>query len=217
MARHLGTVLSGTKTKGTAKHANDTRTTLLRTALRLFEQRGLAAVTLAEIATAAGVSRQAIYLHFGNRAGLLTAIARYLDTTSLLVREIMATVREDHTKAGVKKFIRLWFEHAAVVFPFNRAIEVAAASDADAHAAWEDRAGAHLRTVRLMVDGLAESGQLAGRWTREEAADWFYSRIHPDVWNQLVVDRKWPPKRLLERVTESLWRDLLGDLRTPEA
>jgi AcrR family transcriptional regulator len=163
------------------------------------------------------VSRQAIYLHFGNRAGLLTAIARYLDSTSSLVRGIMATVREDHTKAGLEKFIRLVFEQAAVIFPFARAIEAAAASrDADARAAWEDRMNAFLRTIRLMIDGLAESGQLSKRWTREEATDWLYSRVHIDVWNQLVVDRKWPPKRLLERVTESLWRDLRGDVHAPK-
>jgi AcrR family transcriptional regulator len=217
MARTVPSETKALETKVVAERALDTRTMLLRTALRLFEQRGLAAVTLAEIAATAGVSRQAIYLHFGNRAGLLTAIARHLDLTSSVVREIMATVREDHTKAGLEKFIRLWFEHGAVVFPFNRAIEVAAASDADAHAAWEDRVDAHRRTIRLMVDGLSESRQLAVRWTRQEAADWFYSRIHPDVWNQLVVDRKWPPKRLLERVTESLWRDLVSNVHASKA
>jgi AcrR family transcriptional regulator len=217
MARRLRTVPS--ETKGAASDgALDTRTMLLRTALRLFEQRGLAAVTLAEIAAAAGVSRQAIYLHFGNRAGLLTAIARYLDSTSSLVREMMATVREHHTKAGLGKFIRLAFQHAAVIFPFARAIEAAAASgDADARSAWEDRVNAVLRTYRLMIDGLAESRQLSKCWTREEATDWLYSRIHIDVWNQLVVDRKWPPKRLLERATESLWRDLLDDVHAPKA
>jgi len=190
---------------------------VLRTALRLFEQRGLAVVTLADIAAAAGVSRQTIYLQFGNRAGLLTAIARHIDSTSRL-RGMMATIREDHTKAGLEKFIRLVFEHAAVIFSFARAVEAAAASgDADARVAMEDRVNAFLRATRLMIDGLAESGQLSKRWTREEATDWLYSRLHIDVWNQLVVDRKWPPKRVLERVTESLWRDLLTDLHTPKA
>jgi hypothetical protein len=131
---------------------------------------------------------------------------------------MMATIREDHTKAGLEKFIRLVFEHAAVIFPFARAVEAAAASgDADARVAMEDRVNAFLRATRLMIDGLAESGQLSKRWTREEATDWLYSRLHIDVWNHLVVDRKWPPKRVLERVTESLWRDLLTDLHTPKA
>ena len=218
MARRLRTVPS--ETKGAASdRALDTRAMLLRTALGLFEQRGLAGVTLAEIATAAGVSRQAIYLHFGNRAGLLTGIARYLDSTSLLVRGMMATVREDHTKAGLQKFIRLVFEHAAVIFPFARAIEAAAASgDADAGAAWEDRVNASLRTFRLMIDGLAESGPtLKALDTGRGNCTGFIRRVHIDVRNQLVVDRKWPPERLLQRVTESLWRDLLGDVHAPKA
>ena len=216
MARRVRTLRSETKA-ATSDGALDTRMMVLRTALRLFEQRGLAVVTLADIAAAAGVSRQTIYLQFGNRAGLLTAIARHIDSTSRL-RGMMATIREDHTKAGLEKFIRLVFEHAAVIFSFARAVEAAAASgDADARVAMEDRVNAFLRATRLMIDGLAESGQLSKRWTREEATDWLYSRLHIDVWNQLVVDRKWPPKRVLERVTESLWRDLLTDLHTPKA
>ena len=35
-----------------------------------------------DIAAAAGVSRQLVYFHYGNRAGLLTAMARHRDEAS---------------------------------------------------------------------------------------------------------------------------------------
>ena len=187
----------------------DTRTTLLEAASRLIEGRGIADVTLADIASAAGVSRQTVYLHFGNRAGLLAAVARHLDFKSLAVREMPMAVWEAHSKAGFERFIRLWFKHVAAIFPVAHAIEAAAKGDADARAAWEERMNTLRRVMRMMVDGLAESGQLAARWTRQEATDWFWSRTHMDVWSHLAVDRGWPAERVIERVIDSLWSDLV--------
>ena len=43
---------------------------------------GFAWETPQDVARAAGVSRQAVYLHFGSRAGLLVAMARHHDRTS---------------------------------------------------------------------------------------------------------------------------------------
>jgi AcrR family transcriptional regulator len=186
----------------------DTRTTLLETACRLIAKRGVADITLAEIGAAAGVSRQAVYLHFGSRAGLLVAMARHLDATSQAARAMTMAAWEAQSKAGFESFIRLWFEHVIVILPVARAVQAAAFSDKDAHAAWQDRMADLRRAVRNMVDGLAESGQLAAHWTREEATDWFWSRTHFDVWTQLVTERQWPPEQMVKRVSESLWADL---------
>lgn len=117
-------------------------------------------MTLADIASAAGVSRQTLYLHFGNRAGLLAAVARHLDFKSLAVREMPIAAWEAHSKAGFERFVRLWFKHVAAIFPIANAIEAAAEGDADARAVWEERMDTVRRVIRMMVDGLAESGQL---------------------------------------------------------
>jgi AcrR family transcriptional regulator len=190
--------------------SSDTRTALLDTACRLIRKHGVAGVTLAEIGAAAGVSRQAVYLHFGSRAGLLVAMARHLDATSQAARAMTMAAWEAHSKAGFESFIRLWFEHVTVILPVARAVQAAGFSDRDAHAAWQDRMSDLRRFIRNMVDGLAESGQLASHWTREEATDWFWSRTHMDVWTQLVTERQWPPQQMVKRVSESLWVDLTG-------
>jgi AcrR family transcriptional regulator len=193
----------------------DTRTKLLNTAWRLIETHGAAAVTLADIAAAAGVSRQTIYLQFGSRAGLLIATARLRDDTSPVVREMSVTAREAHSKIEFDRFIRLWFEHVTVILPIARAIEAAAASDPDARAAWQERMDANRRVIRKIVGRLADAGHLAKRWTREEATEWFWSRIHINVWSQLVADRKWSPEKVVERVIDSLWHDLVDGNRAP--
>ena len=50
--------------------SNDTKTRILETAWTLVNERGIG-VGVGEIAAAAGVSRQLVYVHFTSRAGLL--------------------------------------------------------------------------------------------------------------------------------------------------
>lgn len=54
--------------------AAGTRDRLLDAALRVVADRGLARLSLDAVARAAGLSRQTVYRHFGNRDGLVTAV-----------------------------------------------------------------------------------------------------------------------------------------------
>lgn len=67
---------------------NDSRPQILDAALALIARRGEADVTMAEIAKAARVSRQAVYLNFADRGDLLLALVRYVDEKRSLVEEL---------------------------------------------------------------------------------------------------------------------------------
>lgn len=56
-----------------------TRTRILKAALKLLEASQGQGVRMSDIARAASISRQALYLHFPSRADLLVATTRYLD------------------------------------------------------------------------------------------------------------------------------------------
>jgi AcrR family transcriptional regulator len=56
-------------------HHGDLRPALLRAAVEAIEQAGPAAMSLREVARRAGVSHAAASYHFGDKAGLLTAVA----------------------------------------------------------------------------------------------------------------------------------------------
>lgn len=58
----------------TAAEADQTRTQILHAAGRVFCAAGIAGATLEEIAGIAGVTRGAVYWHFGNKHGLLESI-----------------------------------------------------------------------------------------------------------------------------------------------
>lgn len=58
----------------TKEDAQETRTLIMDTAEQVFREKGVGHTTLAEIATAAGLTRGAIYWHFENKSALLQAV-----------------------------------------------------------------------------------------------------------------------------------------------
>lgn len=60
----------------TKEEARQTREDLLNAALRVFSNKGYAAAKLEDIAKAAGVTRGAVYWHFGGKAQLFHALVR---------------------------------------------------------------------------------------------------------------------------------------------
>ena len=59
-----------------------TRERLLDAAWREATEHGVDGLTLAAVGARAGVTRQAVYLHFGNRASLLVEMTARFDRTS---------------------------------------------------------------------------------------------------------------------------------------
>ena len=76
----------------TREAALETRNALLDTAELVFSEKGVSATPLADIASAAGVTRGAIYWHFKNKADLFDAMC---DRVRLPLEEITAASAED--------------------------------------------------------------------------------------------------------------------------
>ncbi|NNF92209.1 MAG: helix-turn-helix transcriptional regulator, partial [Boseongicola sp.] len=70
---------------------NPTRSRILNATWNLLENGGGNAVRMSDIAKAAKISRQALYLHFPNRADLLIATARHLDEVHEVDRMLAAS------------------------------------------------------------------------------------------------------------------------------
>mgnify|MGYP001820442642 CR=1 FL=1 len=72
-----------------AAESQDTRATLLRTALRLYAREGLHSVSLRRIATEAGSRNSAaMHYHFGDKLGVIAALAN-------MIAEQMAAIAQD--------------------------------------------------------------------------------------------------------------------------
>jgi AcrR family transcriptional regulator len=146
-------------------HHGDLRRALLDAALVLVTEHGPAALSLREVARRAGVSHAAPTHHFGNKAGLLTAIAA--DGYHLLARalEEAAAIRGDATtvfrEQGVA-YVLFATEHPAH-FAVMRAPYLLDVDNAELAAA-RDSAGAQLRSGPAGLAGSDDATTPLAAW-----------------------------------------------------
>jgi AcrR family transcriptional regulator len=188
----------------------ETRSRILEAAWGLVgERRTTVGVTIAEIAAAAGVSRQLVYFHFENRAGLLAAMARHHDAQSGFagrVAECEALPPEERIEA----LLRAWIGYVPEILPVARALEAAEITGEEGGAAWRDRMDSLRDVFRIAVERLAGEGRLGQGWTVESAADWIWARGHLETWQHLVVERGWTSEDFEERTIRSILAEVLA-------
>jgi AcrR family transcriptional regulator len=190
----------------------DTRARILDTAWSLVQERGVDAVTVADIAAATGVSRQLVYVHFENRAGLLVAMARRHDVRSGFAGRA-GEARSLAPVAALERLLRLWFAYVPEILPVARALEAAAINGDEGGLAWRDRMADLRELFAAALDRVAGHGRLAGGWTVPTAADWVWARAQPSTWQHLVGDRGWPPDAYADRAVRSILSEVVEGWR----
>jgi AcrR family transcriptional regulator len=63
----------------TRTEMEETRATLLATARKVFSERGYAETSMDDLTAQAGLTRGALYHHFGDKKGLLAAVVEHID------------------------------------------------------------------------------------------------------------------------------------------
>lgn len=181
-----------------------TRTRILDVTWRLIEDGDDA--TMAAVAKAAGVSRQAVYLHFGDRGGLLLALVEHMDR-SLGIEELVPWVFGAPT--GVEALERLVTVLARLherIIGVARVFDAARLTDPDVAAAWDDRMAGRREAHRRVFQRIADEDRLADGWDVATAARLAYVLTLPRVWDELVVRGDWDSERYVEHLT-ALLRD----------
>jgi AcrR family transcriptional regulator len=191
-----------------AATVTDTRTRILEAAWRIASRDGVRLLTLKEVGDAAGVSRQGVYLHFHNRAGLLVAMARHHDRVSGFADRVARAGRREPASA-FEELLTSWFAYLPEILPVARALEAAATTGGEGGEAFTDRMADWYDVVAAALQRLSDAGLLRAGWTSTEAADWVWARIHPSAWERLVVERGWTPDEFASRTIRSLRHDVL--------
>jgi len=193
-----------------------TRERILSAAWQIARERGSVDFTLAEVAAAAGVSRQGLYLHFDNRAGLLLQMARRIGHSSGFVSRI-ATSRRLPATQGLRRVLRLWYGHLQEILPVARALEAAAITGEEGSQAYHDRMEAWRDTLRISVIALANEGGLRRGWSVDDATDWIWMRTQPANYEYLVRQRGWPARAVADRTIGSVLAELTTAAETGHA
>lgn len=189
-----------------------THTKILEAARALLEAKPPHEVTLAEIGSAAGVSRQSVYLHFGSRAGLLLALVEYVDRAEGLGKLHAHAWSADSGPEMLDRYVEVVAEITPRIDAIALALESACTTDEAAAQAWADRMAGRLRSARRIVERLYDEGVLREEWTVDEATDFVWATLAIHTWRDLVVARGWCKGRYIRHIRQVLRRVLLREL-----
>jgi AcrR family transcriptional regulator len=186
----------------------ETRERILVATKALVAERG-SKLNLGEVADRAGVSRQAVYLHFRDRAGLLVALVQHMDK-SLALSESLSQVFQAQSGAEViARTMALHSDFSAAIDPVALMLESAQYEDKALGAAWRDRMHFRHQVHLKIVQRIVELGELADTWTHETAAELFYAVTLPGPWRELTREQGWTGSQYVDAMTTMLCRALL--------
>jgi AcrR family transcriptional regulator len=197
--------------------AGHNRAAMLEAARRLFLERGFAGTTMPDIASAAGVAVQTVYKAFGNKPGLAkavfdVAIAGDDEPVPMVERPSLTRVRDEPDPR--KKFER-YGEHLAAVAPRHVPIQLvilaAAATDPEAGKVWRQLQDERLRGMHAFARSLQAEGHLRAGVSAAEARDVLWAYNSAELFQLLVIERGWSPKRYGRWVAQALTAALLPE------
>ena len=195
---------------------NPTAEKILDAALSLLEAPPPVRARMSDIARAAGVSRQAVYLHFPSRAALLIAAARRLDAVKETDRRLAPSRAAATGRARLEAFITAWTGYIPEIAGVARALLAMEATDPDAAAAWADRMRAFHEGCAAAVRKLDEDGDLAPGCAPEAAADLLFALLSFRTWEELTERRGWSQAAYAAEMQRSAARLLLPPGRSSE-
>jgi AcrR family transcriptional regulator len=176
-----------------------TRRALLDATRELLESPGATNAALEKIAARAGYSRQAVYRHFGSRAGLLTTVLADIDERGGAEASVKRVLGAGDAATVLDALIAWWAGYVGGFAGVARSVNAARDTDPELAAAWEDRMDALMGVCRLVIDRCAAEGRLRADLAPPVAAEMLWGMLSIPLWDQLTRDRGWSEAEYRER------------------
>jgi AcrR family transcriptional regulator len=186
---------------------------ILDAALALITRRKGADVSMAEIAKAARISRQAVYLHFADRADLMLALVRYAHEKLGAAEQLLKLEQAANGVAAMKLWVSLQARTNPNIWSVARSLEVVRRTDEAAERGWQDRLKHRLELCRRIVTRMYNDGVLEERVTPEVATELLWSITSLRAWEDLVLERGWTASQYEERITTLLYDALVKETK----
>jgi len=175
-----------------------TRTKILKATLDLLEAGQGKGVRMSDVAKAAGISRQAVYLHFESRADLLIETTLYLDRLKDTDARLAAS---RSAKTGVERldaYVTAWAGYIPEIYPMARVFLALKETDAEAAEAWNKRMQDMREGCEAAINALDRDGTLKAGLTPKQATDILWTLLSVRNWEHLTIDCGWPQKKYLQ-------------------
>lgn len=171
-------------------------------------------VRMSDIAKKAGVSRQAVYLHFPSRADLLIATTRFIDDVNNVDKKLEASRSAKTGRERLAAYIEMWGHYVPLIYGTARALLAMKDTDSEASAAWHDRMNAHREGCEAAIIQLQKDGELSNVLNEKHAIDWLWNLLSVRNWESLTQDCGWPKSRyikVMQQTAEAMLLKKTGD------
>lgn len=178
----------------------ETRQKILDSTLKLLEKSaGGKEVRMSDIARDAGISRQAVYLHFPTRADLLIAVTYRLDEIYDAAGRL---VKPTDAKTGLLRleaYIEAWFGYLPLIYGVVKAMMDMRDQDDAAKEAYDLRMQ-HIRNAcEKTILALKNENQLQEHLTTEVATDILWTMLSIPTWEQYRFQCGWTAQECIQR------------------
>lgn len=195
-----------------SSETNETRTRILKAAWQLLEANDGHGVRLADIAKQAGISRQAIYLHFTKRSELLIATTRYIDEVKNVAERLLPTRMANTGIERLHALIDAWANYMPEIYPVAKALLAMKDSDEAAALAWQDRMLALRYECAAVIKVLQQERQLRSQLSVEQATDLMWTLLSIRNWEQFTLECQWSQDQYRQSMKTLLRRLLTHDV-----
>ncbi len=176
----------------------DTRYRILKAALNLLEASQGKDVRMTDIAKQAGITRQALYLHFATRAELLIATTYYLDALEGADERLVPSRTAQTGIERLDAFIVAWGNYIPAIYGIAKALLAMKDTDEAAAKAWGDRMQDMRQGCEAAISALNSDKALSSDYSPNQATDILWTMLSVRNWEQLTIECGWPQERYIE-------------------
>lgn len=174
----------------------------MNAAWKLLEAGQASGVRMSDIAKTTGISRQAVYLHFPNRAELLIATTRHIDVVKNVDERLVASRTAASGLERLDAFIDAWGNYIPEVHGVITALLAMKDTDEAARLALADRMDAVRQGCQAAVKALNKDCALSAEHSVKEATDILWSLLSVQTWEHLTRDCGWSQSQYLKKMKE---------------
>ena len=175
-----------------------------------MEQNHGQGVRMGDIAKAAGISRQAVYLHFENRTDLLIATIKYVDEIKGLDDRLQVLETAKDSVDLLEKLTDVWGNYMPEIYGIAKPLMVLRDSDEAHAAAWQSCMDCLREACRDVIKALKAEKKLAPGWSIDTATQVLLVQLSFQTWEQLTIEESWPQNQYVKRLKVMLKRTLVA-------
>lgn len=189
----------------------DTRTRILTATWQLMEQRRGQGVHMSDIAKAAGISRQALYLHFASRTELMIATINYVDEVKGLNERLNQLKAATTGIELLEACVEVWGNYIPEIYGLAKAMLTTRDTDEATATAWNGCMNCLRDFCRETIELLDQEGHLASQWSQKQAIDMFWTMLSINNWEQLTIECGWSTSQYIDWMKMLLKRSFVAN------